>query len=108
MADSAYNVPGPRMARPALSGAHRLGGRREHNLTTKLVRGKQWEGAPQAGDSTVPAPAARSHAQQVHRVMGRRVAGIGLGGRAEPDGGHICRAEKRRGDLLGRRQGSRS
>lgn len=63
---------------------------------------------PQAGDSTVPGPAACSQAHQVHRVMGRRVAGMGLGGQAWPYGGRMCRAEKRQGDLLGCRQGSHS
>lgn len=59
----AYNVPGPRMARPALSGAHRLGGRREHDPRTKPVCGEQWEGAPRPG--TAPSQAQRHAARHI-------------------------------------------
>lgn len=72
----ACNVPGPGMACPALSGAHRLGeGARPNNeVSVWGAMGRD----PQAGESSIPGPVPQSHAHQVHRVMAWRVPGTAL------------------------------
>ena len=71
-------------------------------MTTRPACGEQWEGVPQIRDSTIPdAVPCNPCTSGAQGDRERRVAGMGPGRQAGPNGGCICWAQKRQGDLPG-------